>query len=433
MELAYKLAPSIHGINETKNYFQIKLKQEGELYFIARFEGLPEKRNILKESLSNYKYLSDLGTDYFQARYVKTWLEMLIAPLDCYSWVFSERLLTPMNVFSSKKTCIWISLEFFIKNIINYNLLDIIKSVYFNNDNNSDVICTPHEIEKFKSQKCTAIIRFIDFLSIMIGNYPSEAFDLIPDHIWCEEFFSCLISLCLDPEAVGFDLSDLEVYTNLPIKTKTFFKIFFQSSNTTIQNNFREISRCLISKNKQFNQIIENIVQLKDSTQRVSDTIDWLKLSQLINGYEQLIEFDIYHLPLDLTRIIFDYLCEQKARNNEQESLTCVEAKNKLLALCLGLNFIMNKKNTSVGDYLIEILDKFLFNSTNNDLTNFIAYYKNEICSWICKRHEQIIEYLLSKLHLNFLKCIALFVNLVEYIFSDKNHIKIYGKKVIEK
>lgn len=437
MELAYKLAPSIHGINETKDYFQIKLKTEGELHFIARFEGLPEKRDIHKESLSNYRLLSDLGTSHFQLSFVKTWLSMLIAPLDCYSWVFSERLLTPKNIFSSGKSCIWASLEYFIKNIINYDLQDIIKSVYSKNDKTLQTICTPHELEEFKSEKCTAIIRFIDFLCTMIGNYPSEAFELIPDHIWSEEFFSCLINLCLDPEAVGFDLSDLEVYTNLPIKTKTFFKIFFQNSKDTIKTKFRNISSILIGKKQEFNKIIENIVKRNDSTQELSDATitDWLKLSQLINGYEQLSEFNIYHLPLDLNRIIFDYLCEQKTSDScEQESLTCIEAKNKLLGLCLGLNFKTNKQKNSNGDYLIEILDKYLFDSARNkEMTSFIAYYRNELFLWVCKRHEYVIDYLLGKLRLNFSKCIHLFVNLVEYICGDKNQRKTYGKKVVEK
>lgn len=149
MELVYKLAPCVHGIKETKDYFDIKLKSEGEMYFIARFEGFAEKRDRLKESLSTYKRLTDLGVDRFQIGFVKSWLAMLVAPLDCYTWVFSERLLTPKSVFSSQSSCLWLSLQYFLENLINSDLVEVVRRVYYEGRSSEDVVCTPHEIEEF--------------------------------------------------------------------------------------------------------------------------------------------------------------------------------------------------------------------------------------------------------------------------------------------
>jgi len=202
MELAYKLAPAIHGITDTKDYFQLKLKTEGELYFIARFEGFSDKRDIVRDSLSNFKQLTDLATSgcYFQVSFVKAWLGMLIAPLDCYSWVFTERLLTPANIFnSSNKSCLWLSVHYFIENIINLSLDEVCHRVQ---PSSAHFTCTPHEIEEYKSAKCTAIVRFIDFLCTMIGLFPLEAMRCIPDTVWSANLCKCFVNLCLDPAEV---------------------------------------------------------------------------------------------------------------------------------------------------------------------------------------------------------------------------------------
>lgn len=154
MELVHKLTPCIGGIKETREYFQLRLKHEGESYFVARFEGSLEKRDLLKKnSLANFNTLPELsannnnqqqnqldddnsnGIAHYQLSHVLTWLSMLVAPLDCYSWIFGERLLSPASLFSStanSKTCIWTSLSYFIENIVNCDLVDLIERIYTN-------------------------------------------------------------------------------------------------------------------------------------------------------------------------------------------------------------------------------------------------------------------------------------------------------------
>lgn len=146
MELVHKLTPCISGIKETREYFQIKLKHEGEAYFVARFEGSVEKRDLLKNSLANFKTLPDLNSsngsnskvngaansnDHYELSYVLTWLSMLVAPLDCYTWIFGERLVSPSALLgATSKSCIWTSLSYFLENIVNYDLVDLIRRVY---------------------------------------------------------------------------------------------------------------------------------------------------------------------------------------------------------------------------------------------------------------------------------------------------------------
>jgi DNA-dependent protein kinase catalytic subunit len=258
MELVYKLIPCINGIKETREYFQLRLKTETEVYFLARFEGSTEKKEILKDSLCNFKTLEDLGVENFQITKIQTWLSMLTAPLDCYSWVFGERLLTPANLFSQNKSCIWHSLSYFIENIINYDLVDLIKKVYIQNGNKTLILCSPSEIEEYKKAKCTSLIRFIDFLCTMLGFYPGEAMKVIPSNIWSDSFFKCIVSICVDPLLVGFSMNDLEVFTNLPLKTKTFLKLFTQHTPPHIKDKLKRMCHAIINEHSQLKSLLAN-------------------------------------------------------------------------------------------------------------------------------------------------------------------------------
>ena len=291
-------------------------------------------------------------------------------------------------------------------------------------------VFTPNELEEFKQAKCTAIVRTIDFLVTMISYYPSESFSIVPENkIWCDTFFECLLNMCLDPRLIGFNLNNLEVYTNLPLKTRAFFKIFSQYAPSPIMIRVKTLYSNHITEKKELETILGTILSKTNENQ----AIDWIKFSQLVTGHEQLSEFNLFQVNLELNRIIFEYLC-QKA-SSEQESLTCVEAKRKLLNLCLSLNYLelqrQSQSSISVNDYLIELLDKYLFQQNNVQIYQFFNYFKSEICAWICKRVEFITKYILSKIKLNFSKAVSLLITLIDYLATDKLIRKQYGSKVV--
>ena len=456
MELAYNLAPYIDGIKDNKMYFKIKLERETESYFLARFEGSLEKKDILKDSLCNFPILTDLGTDQFQLNLVITWFSMLTAPLDCYSWVFGANLLTPSNLFSSGKSCIWTSLKYFIENIANFDLVDLIKYVYHKN---KLVICTPHEIEEYRKAKCTVIIRMIDFLCVLMGNHSKESSKLIPNDLFSDSFFTCIINICLDPQLVGFNLNDLEVYTNLPTKTKDFFTLAMKFFPQNVLDRLKVVCKKLINEKKQFQTLIDEIQNMKQnltksfSNNTTSDSIldnsinlsssntDWLKLSQLVTGFEQLSEFDLYEISFDINRVIFDYILERSESSTSffvQESLTCIDAKRKLLNLSINLNYLLIKKTNNLNDdYLIEILDKYLLTTVDNNrrILQFFVNYKNIICDWICKRYDYTLKYILNKVNISqhiFINSVNLLTSLLEHLVSDKQNRKTYGSKIVK-
>lgn len=280
--------------------------------------------------------------------------------------------------------------------------------------------------------KCTALIRLIDFLSTMLGLYPQESVKVIPSKIWSSNLFKCLIDTCLDPDKVGFSLNDMEVYTNLPIKTRHILKLMTQHLPKHVIENLKRKCVELIEEKKEYTSLIDYIDMIKNENQTSSNSssskvqIDWLKLSQLINGYEQLSELNLYNFSMDLNRILFEYILNRD-EINEQESQTCSEAKRKLLNLTISLNCL----NIGVvkSDYLIQIIDKYIFE--NKNMNKFFQYYKNEIFQWICKRYEPIIKYIFSKMSINFIKSVTLLSYIVDYLASEKNLRKSYGTKLI--
>lgn len=441
MELVHKLAPFLPGVKDTRDYFQLRLSSESETYYLARFEGSADKKDLIKDSLSNFKLLTDL--DQNQSSHlvsVQTWLAMLTAPLDCYSWVFGERLLTPLSLFSSNKSCIWSSLNYFIENIMNNDLSTLIKQVYQNGEPSSFVVCSPSEIDDYNRAKCTAIIRLCDFLCTMMANYPAESVKCIQEsQIWTDSLFTCIVNMCLDPQLVGFNLNDLDVYTNLPIKTRAFLKLFTQHMPANLQSKLKKVCRKIVGdEKKEVEALIQSISGDTSISNPKTATVDWIKLSQLVTGYEQLDEYGLYEFPHGLNRTLFDFVCNKSSSSYEQESLTSSEAKRKLFNLCMGFNSSPIKQIKTPGqDYLIEIIDKYLLNGQDGDeekkSLSLFTYFKSEVCSWICRRHDVIMRYLLAKVNVNMVKIVTLLTWLMEYlIYSEKQLKKSHGVKIVQ-
>jgi hypothetical protein len=173
-------------------------------------------------------------------------------------------------------------------------------------------------------------------------------------------------------------------------------------------------------------------------------TVDWLKLSQLITGYEQLHEFGLHPFSPDLNRTLFEFLCAKVksdySSSYEQESLTCAEAKRKLFNLVLSLNCgqILRQQTTrgtatdTTRDYLVELVDAHLFNSSDRKQASLFAYFKTELCTWLCRRHHTLIKYLFSKLAVSFGKTVGLLTTLMEFLIGDKSLRRDFGSSIVE-
>lgn len=120
---------------------------------------------------------------------------------------------------------------------------------------------------------------------------------LIPSHMWSEQLFTCLIRTCLDPARMGFSLSDLDVLTNLPIKSRQVLKLLSQNLHPNVVARLKQLCVVLIDERREFKSLHDYIELIKirsgdnddgdDVMMNQSEMIgqiDWLKLSQLVNG-----------------------------------------------------------------------------------------------------------------------------------------------------
>ena len=66
------------------------------LFEIFRFEGTlnKEKKTKFKANLVNQICLTDVS-EQFSITAVYQWLDIVIASLDCYTWIFSQGFLNP--------------------------------------------------------------------------------------------------------------------------------------------------------------------------------------------------------------------------------------------------------------------------------------------------------------------------------------------------
>ncbi|CAF0815340.1 unnamed protein product [Brachionus calyciflorus] len=396
MELSYKLASCITGVKDIRDYFNIRLKNESEMYFLARFEGSNEGKEILKVSLSTYKTFSELTGDKFQFNLLLTWLKLLNAPLDCYTWVFAEKLISPQSLFSSQKTCVWTSLETFIDKIALNSLDEIVSKFY-----SESLVFTPNEIDEYNRTKCTVIIRLMDFMEALFRSYLKESLNLIPNNFLNENFFTMIIKMTLDPTSLGFSLKDLEVFSNLAQKIRGFFRIVIQNLPATRLESLKLLCSTILSENKELN------LQSKDL-----NNIDWTNLSQLVTGYEILNEFKIFKITFDLTRLVSNLTSE------DTESQSLIEAKRKLFSLCLSIN----------KEYIFELFSEYFYSSN----CSFMAYFKAEIFNESLKRHDEILKFLLYKKLENFFpKVITFLISFLDFVSMDKNLRKSGGHKLV--
>ncbi|CAF4534865.1 unnamed protein product, partial [Rotaria sp. Silwood2] len=97
IELACTFIPLLSGIRSIREYFELKVKSDGNVYFIELFEGTlsKEKKRKFKANLANQTCFTNMS-EQFSVPMVYQWLDTVIASLDCYTWVYSQGFLNPI-------------------------------------------------------------------------------------------------------------------------------------------------------------------------------------------------------------------------------------------------------------------------------------------------------------------------------------------------
>ncbi|KAG1689916.1 DNA-dependent protein kinase catalytic subunit [Nymphon striatum] len=191
-----------------------KLNGKDNLREIPRFEGGKNTNNDIKPGIAIYTSFREMNSTFSISSCLQ-WFELLLASLDCFTWTFSQQLLPPESLF--KDTNIFKALDFFISNVSTANIDEVIK--LFKNGHNNGIL-SPKEINDYNHAKCTAIVRVIDFVTVMLSNNKIDIFTIFPTTFWCEELWTIILASTLYPESIGFIVTDIEVIEQLPTKTE---------------------------------------------------------------------------------------------------------------------------------------------------------------------------------------------------------------------
>ncbi|XP_072042849.1 DNA-dependent protein kinase catalytic subunit-like [Amphiura filiformis] len=281
MTLVFKLATLLPGKNTAQTWMQNTLKEKGADYFVSRFEG-GGGRSSSKSGIAKYPSLVSMSQSVFSVKMACNWFDLLLAALDCYTWVFGEKLLVPSVLFTDaarKPSSLFQSIQYYVSNIAMSDL----KTVSQRTGGTTHHVFTPREVEQFNRSKCTVAVRLMDFLMVLLGNYPTEAVKVLPASLWKGKLLDLVIACVLEPTAVGFNMADVEVMSNLPRTTGQLLSLLSTRLPAAIQ---ADLKRAVSNRIKQSQQ---NLFKLLPSVfHGDQEDLDHAKLMHLVIGYEQL-------------------------------------------------------------------------------------------------------------------------------------------------
>ncbi|CAF1316968.1 unnamed protein product [Adineta steineri] len=223
IDLVSTFIPLLEDIRSIREYFELKVKSDGNIYFIERFEGTfdKEKKTKFKANLANQTCLIDMS-EQFSISIVYQWLDTVIASLDCYTWVFSQGFLNPLLFQdNNQQSRLIVAISYFIQKVSMNTLYDII--TYFPPSNQPQVF-TPTDVNQFETAKCTVIVRLLNFITALWTKYPQDTMRAIDSSFYNNDLVKLILTCVFNPTQLGFDINNEEINKKLPDRIANLLK-----------------------------------------------------------------------------------------------------------------------------------------------------------------------------------------------------------------
>ena len=206
MHLFYELSPLIPEIRTPGDWIE-KAVEKGIGYFTTRFErGGSDLRGILKNPVLK-------GTQ-FSLRAVETWLESLIAAIDCYCWVFKRELFSPTQLFTAKtepNSMLFESVGFFCSSLAFTDIVDSTKCF----DSTLISSFTPKETEMYDQLRSSVVLKLLQLISALLRNFSADL-EAIPAGFWSPQLMKVVFVSVMCPSKLGFSPGNLSQANKLP-------------------------------------------------------------------------------------------------------------------------------------------------------------------------------------------------------------------------
>ncbi|XP_022778667.1 DNA-dependent protein kinase catalytic subunit-like isoform X5 [Stylophora pistillata] len=285
MRLISKLAPLLPGVNSAADWMK-KTHEDHPSSFVHRFEG---GGGGGQKGIEQYPTLAHIG-GHFSLKETILWFEFVLAALDCYTWSFSEHLLSPSWVFTSSEdnempSVLLVSLKFFLSHLAMFGITEATSCFTSGPSRGMGDIFTPKEIDDYFRAKCTVIVRVLNFLTILLQDFPQETLKTLPPEFWSEDLFEVVLSCVLEPGVVGFHMGDVEVVEKLPEQTGVLCKLLVQRLSGECLERLKGTLEKKIALGSHCNLFDQLPFPLSNPQEH---QVDCLRLAYLVQGYQQL-------------------------------------------------------------------------------------------------------------------------------------------------
>ncbi|CAK6951979.1 LOW QUALITY PROTEIN: DNA-dependent protein kinase catalytic subunit [Scomber scombrus] len=204
MELFYEFIPLLPEKKSPAQWLEGVLTVHGMDYLISRFEG---------GGLLSQTTLKDLMGS-FSVRATLQWMDLLLAALDCYNTFINLHIIKPHHMLSSKdKSSFLKATSFFLTELATHELAAA-ESCFPLGEKTSHF--SPREVEQYNYNKCTIIVRLLEFATMILVKGDQEYWKLLEQDIFSLVFFELTAMVVCEPSSVGFNMADVEVMKNLP-------------------------------------------------------------------------------------------------------------------------------------------------------------------------------------------------------------------------
>ncbi|XP_071815133.1 DNA-dependent protein kinase catalytic subunit-like [Apostichopus japonicus] len=421
MALVFNLSSVLPGSNSANVWMKNTLKEKGASYFINRFEG-GGGRDGTKNGIQVSPRI-DLKDQPFSLSAICNWFDLLLGALDCYTWIFGQRLLTPSELFHAPSSSnLTKSLQYFLDDFAQHDLEHVALSLAQHGG-----IFTPWEQERYNQSKCTVAVRVMDFLTVLLGNFPSEAMKVLPSSFWVGSFSNLLCSCFLNPVSVGFNMADVEVMNNLPKTTSQLLELMAANLPPKCCEEFKTsvAKRISSNRNEDLLAMLPSVFENVRSGQYHANSLE-----HLISGYKQLQKAKFWPLRSadgsEIVEAVFKAL--RTSEDGRDVAVSLRPAEIELGTKLLELAFQMGVKVPILVDLLTKE-DRKVWNSTTEipHCEVFYAAYKSALNDELACQSQHSVRALLKE---GGTRVMGILNGLLDQILSNRNQRKRYGMVV---
>ncbi|PIK41530.1 putative DNA-dependent protein kinase catalytic subunit [Apostichopus japonicus] len=288
-------------------------------------------------------------------------------------------------------------------------------------------IFTPWEQERYNQSKCTVAVRVMDFLTVLLGNFPSEAMKVLPSSFWVGSFSNLLCSCFLNPVSVGFNMADVEVMNNLPKTTSQLLELMAANLPPKCCEEFKTsvAKRTSSNRNEDLLAMLPSVFENVRSGQYHANSLE-----HLISGYKQLQRAKFWPLrSADGSEIVEEvFKALRTSEDGRDVAVSLRPAEIELGTKLLELAFQMGVKVPILVDLLTKE-DRKVWNSTTEipHCEVFYAAYKSALNDELACQSQHSVRALLKE---GGTRVMGILNGLLDQILSNRNQRKRYGMVV---